>query len=109
MAIERFIALPIISVSSVPEAPTSIPLTISTFSCRTKPVAEAAMPVKALSSEITTGMSAPPIGSTKSTPKTSAAAISGDDEPLLLVPATTTTASVTAAPMIAALPNFWPG
>ena len=62
----------IISVSSVPEAPTSMPLTISTFECRTKPVADAATPVNAFRSAITTGMSAPPIGSTNRTPKASA-------------------------------------
>ena len=65
-AIERFIARAIIIVSSVPDAPTSMPLTISTFECRTNPVAAAARPVNAFSSEITTGMSAPPIGSTNS-------------------------------------------
>ncbi len=74
LPIERFIARPISSVSSVPDAPTSAPLTISTFDCSSKPVAAAARPVKAFRSEITTGMSAPPIGSTKRTPKTSAPA-----------------------------------
>ena len=74
--IERFIARPIIIVSSVPEAPTSAPLTISTFESSSKPVAAAARPVNAFSSEITTGMSAPPIGSTKRTPKTSAPTMS---------------------------------
>ena len=73
LVIERFIALPISSVSSVPEAPTSAPEMISTLFSSTKPVAAAARPVKELSSEMTTGMSAPPIGSTKSTPRTSAA------------------------------------
>ena len=41
---------------------------MSTVWCSTKPVADAAMPVKALSSEMTTGMSAPPMGSTNRTP-----------------------------------------
>ena len=70
--IERFIARPIISVSSVPDAPTSMPLTISTLLSSSKPVAAAASPVNAFRSEITTGMSAPPIGSTKRTPKIAA-------------------------------------
>ena len=73
--IDRFIARPISSVSSVPDAPTSAPLTIRTFSCRAKPAADAASPVQAFSSEITTGMSAPPIGSTKRTPNVSEAAM----------------------------------
>ncbi len=60
----------------MPDAPTSIPLTISTLLCRTKPVAAAASPVNAFSSEMTTGMSAPPIGSTNSTPNKSAPQIS---------------------------------
>ena len=49
---------------------------ISALLSSTKPVAAAARPVNAFSSEITTGMSAPPIGSTTATPKTSATAIS---------------------------------
>jgi hypothetical protein len=40
---------------------------------RTKPAMATAVPVKAFSSEITTGMSAPPMGSTMSRPKASAA------------------------------------
>ena len=68
-AIERFIARPIRIVSMVPDAPTSIPLTIRTLFSSSNPVAAAASPVNAFSSEITTGMSAPPMGSTKSTPK----------------------------------------
>ena len=73
---ERFIARHIISVSNEPEEPTSIPLTIRTSWRSSKPAAEAEIPVQALSREITTGMSAPPIGSTNRTPKASAAAIS---------------------------------
>ena len=68
---ERFIALPINSVSSVPDAPTSAPEMISTLLSRTKPVSAAASPVNELSNEITTGISAPPIGSTNNTPSTS--------------------------------------
>ncbi len=63
------------SVRSVPDAPTSIPATMRTVESSTKPVAEAARPVNALSSEITTGMSAPPIGRTNITPKASARTI----------------------------------
>ena len=57
----------------VPEEPTSVPATIRTTLSSAKPAAAAASPVKALSSEITTGMSAPPIGSTKRLPRTAAA------------------------------------
>jgi len=62
--IERFIALHMSSVSSVPEAPTSVPLMMSAGCLSEKPVAATARPVHELSSEITTGMSAPPIGIT---------------------------------------------
>ena len=57
-----------------PAAPTSAPATISTGLLITKPAIAAAVPVNELSSEITTGMSAPPIGSTIATPNVSAAA-----------------------------------
>ncbi len=74
-ATERFIARAIISVSSVPEAPTSMPATIRRLFSSSKPPSATATPVNALSSEITTGMSAPPIGSTKRTPNASDARI----------------------------------
>ena len=72
MARERPIAWLIKVVSNVPEAPTSVPATIRAKLLSTKPVAATERPVKALSSEITTGISAPPIGRTKATPSTSA-------------------------------------
>ena len=65
---DRFIALPISTVSSVPDAPTSAPLMISTLLPSTNPVEAAATPVNEFSSEMTTGMSAPPIGSTNRMP-----------------------------------------
>ena len=69
LVMERFIALHMSSVSRVPDAPTSVPLMISAGSRSAKPVAATARPVKELSSEITTGMSAPPIGTTIRMPK----------------------------------------
>ena len=66
-----------------------MPLTMRTFECRTNPVAAAARPVNALRSEITTGMSAPPIGSTKTTPKSAATTIAAaSSQKLTLVIAT---------------------
>ena len=61
-------------VSKIPEAPTSVPATISRFEPSVKPEAATARPVKELSSEIRTGTSAPPIGRTKMTPSTKASA-----------------------------------
>ena len=56
-----------------PDAPTSAPAMISAQLPMTKPAIATAVPVKAFSSEMTTGMSAPPIGSTIITPNASAA------------------------------------
>ena len=56
-----------------PEAPTSMPATIIAMLLRAIPVIAADRPVKAFRSEITTGMSAPPIGSTIMLPSTAAA------------------------------------
>ncbi len=64
LKIERFIARPMRMVSSVPEAPTSVPPMIRALLSSSKPVAAAASPVNAFRKEMTTGMSAPPIGST---------------------------------------------
>ena len=74
---DRFIASAISLVRMPPDAPTSAPAMISATLPMTKPAIATAVPVKAFSSEMTTGMSAPPIGSTIVTPKTSAA---GDDD-----------------------------
>jgi hypothetical protein len=70
----RFIALHMSTVSSVPDAPTSVPAMMSTGLCSENPVAAVARPVKELRSDTTTGMSPPPIGITARTPSRSAAA-----------------------------------
>ena len=57
----------------MPDAPTIIPATIITVLFSATPVAAADRPVNAFSSEITTGMSAPPIGSTTMLPRIAAA------------------------------------
>ena len=73
LPIDRFIASAISLVRMPPEAPTSAPAMISAQFWMTNPAIATAVPVNALSSEITTGMSAPPIGSTISTPNASEA------------------------------------
>ena len=60
---ERFIASAISLVRMPPAAPTRAPAMISGVLSMTNPAIATAVPVKALSSEMTTGMSAPPIGS----------------------------------------------
>jgi hypothetical protein len=57
-----------------PDAPTSDPAMMSTLLFSTNPVAAAASPEYEFRSAITTGMSAPPIGTTSMTPRTEATA-----------------------------------
>ena len=73
-SIERFMASAMSLVRIPPEAPTRAPAMIRTGLPMTKPAIAAAVPVNELSSEMTTGMSAPPIGRTIVTPKISPAA-----------------------------------
>jgi hypothetical protein len=68
-ATERFIAVAISSVRMVPEEPTSVPATIRATLSSANPAAAAESPVKAFNREITTGMSAPPIGRTTRLPR----------------------------------------
>ena len=53
-----------------PENPSSVPAMISTLFDSTKPVAAAARPAYEFKSDITTGMSAEPMGITNITPNT---------------------------------------
>ena len=71
---ERFIAFAINWVSRVPAAPTTVPAIIMAALPSTKPSNATASPVSALYNEITTGISAPPMGRVFSTPKASASA-----------------------------------
>ena len=74
LRIERFMASAMSLVRIAPDAPTRAPAMIRTGLLSTKPAIATAVPVNELSSEMTTGMSAPPIGSVIVTPKTSEAA-----------------------------------
>ena len=73
---ERFIALAIRLVRIEPDAPTIMPATIMAVLFSASPAAAADSPVSAFSSEMTTGMSAPPIGSTTIRPSTAASSSS---------------------------------
>ena len=68
---ERFIAFDMFTDRMKPEAPSRAPATISSLLLSANPIAEAESPAYELSSEITVGMSAPPIGMIISTPKAS--------------------------------------
>ncbi len=106
---ERPIASLISVVSSVPDAPTSVPATIRAKFPRTNPLAATARPVNAFSREITTGMSAPPIGNTNATPRTSPRIRSGTKMIGIDEIAIRYTASATIASASAPLTICWPG
>ena len=71
----RFIALHIKMVNKVPAAPTKIPPVSITWLSYKNPPHAAATPVKEFKREITTGISAPPMGKTNNTPYKTAAAV----------------------------------
>ncbi len=68
---ERFMASAMSLVRMPPAAPTSAPAMMSSGLSSTKPDIAAAVPVKEFRRLMTTGMSAPPMGSTMVTPKVS--------------------------------------
>ena len=108
LARDRPMALLIIRVRRIPDAPTRVPATISRLLSSVKPEAATARPVKELSSEMRTGTSAPPMGSTKMTPRTSdstAVATSRGTLPVTSVPM----ASATMATPTSALITCWAG
>ncbi len=69
---ERFMATHMIRVRIIPDAPTRVPAMIRTVLSIINPVADAARPEYEFKSAITTGISAPPIAITSSTPSTAA-------------------------------------
>src|SRR5215470_11136613 len=73
---DRFIPLHMMYERMAPEEPTSAPVMISAELPSVKPMPAAAHPEYELSMEITTGMSAPPIGTMMSTPNRNDAATS---------------------------------
>jgi hypothetical protein len=93
---ERFIASAMSLVRIAPDAPTRAPAMMSTGLSMTNPAIATAVPVNELRRLITTGMSAPPMGSVIVTPKIRAAArissISGSDG----VPVTNSTSAATS-------------
>ncbi len=94
----------------VPEAPTIIPATISAVLFKAIPVAAADSPVNAFKSEITTGMSAPPIGSTTMFPSAAAAnRIPTMNSAWECVPAASTIAEINVIKNSPPLINTWPG
>ena len=109
LEMDRFIAFAISSVSKVPEAPTSIPATMSTVESSTKPVADAARPVNAFRSEITTGHVRAADRKHEHHAEHQRKKDERDDRPLRSSPATIATPSAAAAPTITTFTTFWPG
>ena len=68
---ERFIARHMMIDRIRPDEPSSAPAVMSSLFSSTKPIATADSPAYEFSSEMTVGMSAPPIGRISSTPKAS--------------------------------------
>ena len=92
----------------MPEAPTRVPATISRLLSSTKPEAATARPVNEFSSEMRTGTSAPPMGSTKITPEHQSQ--HQDDQTKTMLPVTS--ARMISTPMATptrALITCWPG
>ena len=105
----RPIADAIARVRIVPLAPTSVPATSSSTLPSTSPDAATVSPVNAFSSEMTIGTSAPPTGSTSSTPATrpSTSSTSTRDE---RVPVATTKPPLARAPASTSPMTIgWPG
>jgi hypothetical protein len=75
LVIGRFIAQHIIWVRMIPDAPTSEPAIIRALFLMTNPAIAAATPDRAFKKQMTTGMSAPPMGIVNRTPKTNAATV----------------------------------
>ena len=68
---DRFIARHMITDRMKPDDPSSAPAVMSSLFCSTNPIATAESPAYELSSEMTVGMSAPPIGMISKTPNVS--------------------------------------
>ena len=86
-----------------------MPPTISATLSSAMPAAAAERPVRAFSSEITTGMSAPPMGSTTMLPSTAAASRIRRNSPSLSAPAAIATAAPTATSSSARFTNCCAG
>ena len=101
-------ALHMMMESSRPAVPFNAPAMISSRLSSTKPMAAAATPAEELSSAITVGMSAPPMGVTSMMPNIRAnpmkvGNIQGSDMPAVIA-----TPSATAPPKTIKLTTFWP-
>src|SRR3990172_5898536 len=81
LASERFMARHMMLVRINPDAPTSEPEMMSTLLESTNPAVAPAMPEYEFNRAMTTGMSAPPIGMTESTPRISARMLSTMNRP----------------------------
>ena len=102
-------ALHMIPVRIRPAAPTREPEMIRALFPTTKPVALAATPESEFRNEITTGMSAPPIGATKATPSRQEVAVRAINQVVLAGSPSSMAAETTAPARSRALTAFPPG
>ncbi len=105
---DRFMASAMSLVRIAPEAPTRAPAMMSTGLSMTKPAMATAVPVNELSSEMTTGMSAPPMGRVMVTPKISAAARMTSIRARLGVPVANRMTAATTVTAARARVTSWP-
>ena len=107
--IERFIARPISSVSRVPDAPTSAPATIRTFSCSAKPGGRRGEARARVQERDHDGH----VGAADREHEEDAERERGEDhadeQPLRLGPVRMTTASTSATAITSAFTTFCPG
>ena len=104
---ERFIALHMMIDRIRPDDPSSAPAVISSLFSSTNPIATADRPAYAFSSEMTVGISAPPIGRTSRTPKRSDSTITIGNSHGVAGRNTSTIATTIATPSRPRLITFW--
>ena len=105
---DRFIALDMFTERIKPEAPSNAPATIRSLLPRTKPIAAAESPAYEFSSEMTVGMSAPPIGMIIITPNASGMPMMKGKRKVLSGCRTSITAIPTAIASNPRFTKFWP-
>ena len=104
---ERFIARHMMIERIRPDDPSSAPAVMSSLFSSTNPIATADSPAYEFNSEITVGMSAPPIGSTSSTPNNSDSTMTIGNSHEVSGRNTSTIAITIATPSRPRLMTFW--
>ena len=101
-------ALDMFTESMKPEAPSSAPAMIKSLLSSTKPIAAAERPAYEFNSEMTVGMSAPPMGTIIITPNIRGIIIISGKRCIREGSSTSSTATTMATPSSDKLTRFWP-